>query len=477
MIQAALRLALITTAAALPAAAGSGEPDVPEPAAPPAANEPFAGLAILDRQVVVAAVLDRNPSIEAVRLAWTAALDRVPQAAALDDPMVSWSVAPLSIGPGGAPFGHEARLSQRLPWPGTRRLRGEAARAEAEAAAGRHHEARQRLAAAASMLFDDYYLVHRALEINDAHRALLDDLQRSATARYAAGLAPQQDPLQAELEGALLMRRQIELVTERTVLAATLNALLHRSPEAPLPPPPPMLEPPVAPAAAHTAPPAAAPGAAAAGMPSEAVGVEAGDVGELLAGAAGNPELTALAAEGRARARELELAQLAFFPELEPMAGFNSMWMDREHRWMAGVGASLPVFRRRLRAAVAEAETRVAATAAELAALGDAIASRVTAAHARLAAAAQTFVIYRDRVLPAARDRLAAARTGFESGRSGFLAVIEAERDLRTVELDFHRVLTDWYRARAELDLAVGRVPAIESDAGADNPATEGASQ
>ena len=51
----------------------------------------------LDRAALVRAVLARNPGLEAMRAAWHAAAADVRSAGTLDDPMVTYEVAPLSI--------------------------------------------------------------------------------------------------------------------------------------------------------------------------------------------------------------------------------------------------------------------------------------------------------------------------------------------------------------------------------------------
>lgn len=50
---------------------------------------------VLDRAAYVRAVLRRSRSIESARQAWRAAIARVRQAGAFEDPMVSLEVAPL----------------------------------------------------------------------------------------------------------------------------------------------------------------------------------------------------------------------------------------------------------------------------------------------------------------------------------------------------------------------------------------------
>ena len=170
----------------------------------------------LERGTLVKAVLERNPTLGAARHAWQASLQRVSREDSFDDPTVSYSFGPLSIGADDARYGQVVRLTQHLPASGTLRLRGEVARAEAEVARHGYRAARLGLAHMAALLFDDYYYVNRAIEINEEHVLLLEDFKRIATARYAAGTATQQDPLQAEVEVAHLHHRRIVLAARRT---------------------------------------------------------------------------------------------------------------------------------------------------------------------------------------------------------------------------------------------------------------------
>lgn len=404
-------------------------------------EEPLFGL-VLERQELCAAVLDRNPGIAAARQAWEAARERIAQAESLEDPMASYELAPLSLR-GDAPFGHQLRLGQRLPFPGTLRLRGEVAAAEAAAAAQRVEEVRLRLWTMASLLFDDYYLVARALEINAAHLRLLEDLQELAVSRYGLGLGPQQAPIQAEVEAAHLMHRQIVLETDRRTLTAQLNALLHREPRAPLPEPP---------------------GELAAPLGLESAGAEA-DV------AAARPEIRAQREEIGARRAAVELRKLGSYPDFEVMASYNSMWDMEAHRWMVGAGVNLPIGRKRIRAGVAEAEAWLGSAESELARLEAEVRAEVAVARHELQKALHLIHLYRNRLLPAARDQIAAARAGFETGATPMVSLIDAERSLRTAELDYHQALADASSRHAELERALGRLPSAAAATEPTSPA------
>ncbi len=191
----------------------------------------FAGAVQLERAALIEAVLARNPDVDAARAGLRAALAAVPQHTALDDPTVSYAVAPLSV-VGEHAFGQRIEVQQRLPYPGKRDLAGEAALARAEAAAAAIDEVQLELAAHASALFDDYHVVAAALIVNEQHRVLVTELRHSAEAQYVVGHAAPQDPLAAEVELARLERDRLMLEAARAQLGARLNGLLHRAPDA-----------------------------------------------------------------------------------------------------------------------------------------------------------------------------------------------------------------------------------------------------
>jgi cobalt-zinc-cadmium efflux system outer membrane protein len=398
---------------------------------PAASASPDFGSA-LERDELVATALARNPTIPAAEAAVRAARERARQAGALDDPMGAAMVAPLSLGGGDAPLGYEVRASQSLPYPGKRELRRTVAEREADAAEQRLEQARLDLVAMASTLFADYHLVAQHQEVIAEHVALLQAFQRVATARYAAGLLSQQAPLQAELELAQMLQEQAKLRAQDRVLTAQLNALLHRAADAPLPPP-----------------------AAASLPPSRRVAEEA-----LDAALSGRPEALAQRAEVDARGAAVELARRGRYPDFEVMAAYSSMWDMPEHRLMLGVGVNLPLFRRRIRAEVAEAEAMLAAAEAERERIDDAFRARLAEAVAGVEEALEQVALYEDRVLPAARDQVKAARAAFESGAEPMLSLIEAERGLRSAELGYHEVVAAYFRHAAEAERQLGRLPA-----------------
>lgn len=398
-------------------------------------QEAFAGAARLERAVLVREVLRRNPSVRSARWAWKAALARYPQATSLDDPVLGYGVAPASFGSTVVDDAHKVDLSQRFPFPGKLSLRGEIALAEADAAEHDVEAVRIRLATMASLLFDELYFLERALEINAEHLELLEEFLRIATARYEVGRAAQQDPLQAEVTHAHLLHREVVLETARRIAREQVNVLLHRRPTEPLPPPPHSL----------VLPP---PGS----LDRDAL------VAEALRT---RPELRSLEARVEGRESAVALARREFLPDFTLTGSYNTLWQESDLQPFVGVQINVPLRVDRRRAALDEAQAQLARTEAELEGLEVEVRFAVESAVDRLEEARHVRNLYESRLLPAARDQVEAARVGFETGRNSFLALIEAERNLRTTRLGHEEALANVSRRTAELERAVGRVPGL----------------
>lgn len=398
------------------------------------------GASELTRELVVGEVLRRNPTVAAAQAGWRAALARVPQERALDDPMFSYAIAPLSVFSRETRLGQSIELQQRIPIAGQRRLRGEVALAEASRARESWAETQHRLALAASLLYDDWYLAHRALEVNAEHIELVEALKKSAQALYVVGRASQQDPLQAEVELSHLLHDRVVLATQRDAVRAELNGLLHRPPQAKLPPPPKTLP-------AREQPPASSEDLQALALRQR-------------------PELAGTRADIEAQSAAIDLARRAYYPDIAVMGAYNSMWMETAHQYMIGISIEVPLYFGKRRAAVEEATASFSRAAHEQEQLEDEVRVEVEKARQRLVEAQHLLHLYRTRLVPAAKDQVAAARAGFETGRNPFLALIEAEKNLRSVELRAQAAVADVHRREAELQRAVGDVPGLQPKGG-----------
>jgi outer membrane protein TolC len=398
---------------------------------PIADGELFAGEAQLDREALIRAVLDRNPDVAAARAAWRAALARYPEETALDDPMVSYAIAPLTIG--DARIGQTVEIDEKLPTPGRRALAGDVALAEAEAARGDWQTTRLDLALMASTAFDDYYVATRGLAINADHAKLIADFRKAVEVHYASGHGATQDAIEAEMEAAHVDHDRLALESQREVAVAALNGLLHRTPDAPLPPPPDALDlPPMVDAPLAT-------------LEAEAEGAR--------------PELAAERARVRGGDAAVALADKDFLPQVSVMARYDAMWDVPDQRWMLGVTVEVPLARARREAAVERARADADRARSEVDRTTDAIRVDVARARRRVEESHHILHVYDDELVPLGKARVDAARAGFIADQNNFDVVIGAERMLRSVQLDREQTIADAWRRRAELDRALGKLP------------------
>ncbi len=392
---------------------------------------------------LVTEVLTRNPDLPAMRAAWQAARAKIAQESSLDDPVLSYGFAPRTIDRKGQDFGQTAALSLRLPWPGKLALASEAAQLEADAAGNDVESVRLRLIETTRSAYADWYFIHRALQINRADRKLLQHIRRLAELRYASGSASRQDALQAEVETALLDHRQIVLERKRHEILARLNTLLLRTPDAPQPPPDTLPKTPAVPPLDH--------------------------LRDLALGR--HPALRALTVRRRANQRRESLAKRQFFPDLTLRTGYNSLWNDEQKRLSVGASINLPLPGRR-RARLDQVRAQGLRLTSQWQSQRARILEVLQSRYEQVRESEHVIRLYRDRLLPLAKDNLAAAQADYASGAGDFIDLLEAEKHLSGVRLQLARSLSEHFRRLAALERLSGGPgnPAAGIFAGEEHP-------
>jgi outer membrane protein TolC len=393
--------------------------------------DPFSGMTELSVDAFIEQVLARNPTLVQMTAAWQAASARYPQVTSLEDPMFGLTTGPASIGSNDVDFAYRVEASQKLPFCGKLRLRGQSALAEAAAADNEVGDTRLQLIESAKIAFFDYYLVDRAIAVNEENLQLLRELRKTADDRFRANQAPQQDVLQADVEIGRQRKRGLALERMRKVTQARINTLMHLLPETPLPPPPKTLE-------------------LAESLPA---------VGELRARAfAQRPDLQALANRIEAERAALGLAYKEYYPDFEVMAAYDAFWQrpEQDLRPMLGVRMNLPVYKERRRGAVGEAQARLAQRSAELASRTDQVNLQVQEAYEQVLESEKGVRLFNETILPAAIENVKAARTAYATGRIPFLSLIEAQRNLVGLRDSYYEELAEYYRRRATLERVIG---------------------
>ena len=385
----------------------------------------------LDGPLFERAVLERNPTLGALRAAWKAAEAQADRAGAWDDPIVEVMTAPQSWSSSTVDPATMASISQRLPIFGQRGLEGRAARAGARAVGEDYRTARLDMRREARRVYYDYYLATRRLAVNGELKELLGQFRRIAVGKYSAGTAGLNDALQADVELAMLDHELVALGRERRVLVARMNALLRREP-GPLPESP-----------------------AAIALPMISTRLDSLRALAL----ASRPELRSWSERRRAKEAERSLAGRNRLPDLTVTARYDRFMEEREWRPQFGVGLNLPIQLGRLGAAEREARAGVEQMELKRQAAEAEIGFQLESASAGVEETEHELHIMRDRVVPVTERALQGIRASYENNRADFLALLNAERDLARARLDLYRVEATYLQDLADLDRAVGLDP------------------
>jgi outer membrane protein TolC len=309
---------------------------------------------------------------------------------------------------------------------------------EARAAGRRFDQARFDLRAKVLTAYAEYALAAELARLETSNGELLGLIAQVTESRVSTGAAMQQDLLRAENEKALssneLGVRTAEFVRHR----ATLNALLNRSPDAPL----------------------AVPKAIPADWPS----VE-DDASILAAAARQNPELQALALEIAGKQGSIARAKQEYLPEF----GVN-VSTD-----LAGVTQSLmssvmvPVLRyQAIDAGIRQAEANLRGAEAMRVQAGHDLAARVVADLVLLHDVDRQIALYQGTILPRAEQLVTTAQNAFSTGRSTLLELLDAERSLivlRRMQAEFQAT-----RLKQVADLEAATATRIPEVPGATRP-------
>jgi outer membrane protein TolC len=373
---------------------------------------------------VVRIASDRRDEIEAARARVRAGEARPAIVSALDDPMLSPSLDHKPFMMWGADT--SVTIEQQIPLSGIRAHR----RASALADVDRLRAEANRTTLDVGIDAANAYLMlqerRRTAALLNEQAAFARDVVNAANARYAAGTAPQSDVLRAEVEVARLGAIARALVGEVRGAEAMLNASLARDPELPVPELAlPVLTQPVPPWSA------------------------------LKSAVTARPELAAGRAEIVRAAAEVEVMRDMYRPMATIRTG-PAYTMAEGRGWMAMVGLSLPIWRGKLRAGVAEAQAMRAMAEADLRAMTRMVEGDAAAAVSQLQAARDRQAALNTDVLPRARMAIEPAVASYASGQLPLVSVIEAIQALWLVQSDLIAADTQLGLAWARLGRAIG---------------------
>lgn len=385
---------------------------------------------------LISIVLRDNPVLKASRAKWEMMKARVPQAQAWEDLRAGgdFRVERSVSVPANSFMDQTAMLEQEVPISGKNLSRGRAATAEARAAFEDFRrtklDAIMRGRSAYARLANGY----AQLEVNRRNSDLLDQFVQISRNRYETGAATQADVLIAQTDAAKLLEMRADLERQISEAQSALNVLMNR------------------------------PAQAALGQPSAPD--FAGQTFSLRTlqniALAQRPELHRAQARLEAERFRVELAKRQWFPD--PALNVKAQRYNDAAQAVSEVdiGVSFPVpwlNWKKYNSGALEARKSIETASHELDAARTETLGLVRDQLKKIETAAHHYEIYRDNILPVAKQTVEASRAAYEANTGGFLQLITARRTLQDAESAALNHLADYQVALAELDAIVGGIP------------------
>ena len=385
---------------------------------------------VLSLKAAVTEAKELNPAILAAKRTYEAAKARVPQELAPEDPMLEYGYDEMRAGVEGL-MGKPMRsyaISQTIPFPTKLILRSRIASKDARISYEGYREKERDVISRAKSAWLDLWAVEKIIDITKESQALLEQFASSASARYAVGKASQQDALKAQVELAKIKNSLVTLVQRREIAQARLNILLNRDPRS--------------------------------GIAIErdlkkqetaATWDELSDKAKEL-----RPQLRAFRyAVEKGKAQYL-LAWNEFLPDLS--GRYEQMIVNgRGDKWAGMLGVSVPIwFWEKQSFGVAQMKKELDMFKAEYKTMENMTLFEVKESYSKVGARKKLVEQFETSFIPQAEQALKASLIGYEANQIDFLNLLDSQRMLLDIKIDYYDTLVELEMAKAELEKAVG---------------------
>jgi len=399
--------------------------------------------------------LARNPEIRAAERSVSAQAEVVPQVTELDDPTLTESFQPFtnhSVQTAAGRGVNVLSLSQKFPWYGKLRVRGEVAREETRMALARLASVQLEVIEEVKLSYLELYYTQRAIEITEQDEKLLDRILQFVNARFQANRAPLQDLLRVRIEKRKVQDRLISLRRQMRQAQADLAEVIQATPQADL---------------------------KAQGSVTESVPRELDQL--YTAAVQCRPELREkLHAIIRDRRRR-ELARLDFYPDVTVGVGWQAIAGDEALSDVANgndnvqfsVGMNLPVWREKLRAGVREADQRIFASSRRYDAERDDTFRQIRRLIVQARALDEQLRLFREQIIPDSESTVKLLFARYRSQQADIQDVLDNYSRLLAYHIQVIRLEASLGQTLASLERVVGCQLTLFREKGQSNGAND----
>jgi len=381
--------------------------------------------------------LSQNPDIQAARKRVEANAYQVPVASSLQDPNLGMTFYPEQVQTASGPQEFALNISQKFPARGKLNAQGELAESQTNETRAQLAAVELATVAKVKRAYYELYFIQQTINVTEADKLLLVEMRDVANVRYKTGKVSQQDLLRAELEISNVENELIRLEQKLVSGQAKLARLLHISPQTKLL------------ALEHIEP---------GSLPADLDWLQRQAI-------ASRPELHAQLATLEKDRQALNLARLAYKPDVT----LGATWIDvgstgvspvanGNDSFLITAGINLPVYRKKLDSAVRSAEAKAVSTARTYDSLKDETLEEVADLFAQAKSQQDLLTLFREDILPKARQTLEVSSQAYNTGEVDFLTLVDNWRELLRYEVSFLRLEASLGQSLAELERVIGGI-------------------
>lgn len=338
------------------------------------------------------------------------------------------------VGPDRQKFG----IMQPFPWFGTLGAKKNAAALNSDADYQSYLAEELRTIYRVKSAFYDYYFSARQLALTQESFELMRQFENVIRTRYETGLAMHPDLIKAQIELGQMeeMIRSMEQMLDPA--RARILALLNLPLDTNLP------------------------------LPKDFPVSEAQFSTDSLVTLAeiASPNLASISKQIESQRAEVSVAKKMTFPELmlgveyERATLLNDMTLEKEtmNEYMFTVQVSLPIWFGKNRAMRDAARSRVRMSEYMYQEERNDVASMIAMANFEYADALRKLRLYRNGLIPKAKESLNVSFTSYQSGQTDFLMLLDAQRQLFDFELTAERAKVNAASRLAQLEMITGTI-------------------
>lgn len=389
-----------------------------------------------DLDTLITEALKNNPQIQAAFHNWQSAEYKTREVTGLPDPMVSYTYMGQNVETRVGPQENKYGLSQEIPFPGKRSLKGRAEQKKADMLKEKYEAAKREIIKKIKFVYFDIFWVEKAIQITEEEKSILESLEKVAQRKYESNITSVQDVIKAQVELSKLIEKLFVLKQNRKSLEAKMNSILNRQ-----------------------------------GQDQFRIAIDIEPkkfeygLNELNKMARDlQQDLLAANLEVQRAEYEKSIAKMDYLPDftlgfdyIQVGSGHTTASNDGDDAWMSTIKVNVPIWFDRLGAQLKEKRANLEAARKSYEDLDNSIIYEIEDMYFKVVTYKNIISLYETALLPQTEQAFEAAKTGYEAGKVDFLNWLDAERVLLETRLAYYKAVADYEKSIAYLERVVGR--------------------